>query len=64
MVAHGNSLRGEKNLKAKLTEQQVLAIFRDRRPLADIAIEYGCSIPTVSSIRTGKNWSWLTTEHA
>lgn len=60
MVGHGTCQRGEKVWKARFTEAQVLAIFNDPRETRFIALEYGCGKPTISQIRHGKTWAWLT----
>lgn len=61
MSTRGRSLRGEKNPKAKLTEDDVRTI---RRRYAEEGIsttrlgdEYGISSPMVSYIVLRKNWS-------
>lgn len=58
--AHGTVLRGEKHHRHKLTEEQVMAIFRDPRIQKEVAKAYGVSKATVCFIRDGKNWGWLT----
>lgn len=53
---------GELNTRAKLTEEQVRAIFNDpRRGYArrDCAREYGVSVETVKSIQYGHTWKHL-----
>ena len=44
----------------KLTEQQVIEIFRGCEPQSIVAKKHSVSVATISSIRTGRNWSWLT----
>ena len=56
----GTDSRGEKQWLSKLTEDQVLAIYRDPRTQQAIAEKYGVSQGTVSAIKNGYNWSWLT----
>jgi hypothetical protein len=60
---HGTLLVGEQTSSAKLTEQDVKRIAeliasgaRD----VDIAAKFGASAKSVTGIRTGKSWSWLT----
>ena len=48
--------RGEEHANAKLTEEAVLAIRADRRPLADVATEHGVSLATISEVRNRKRW--------
>jgi hypothetical protein len=64
MIRDGTSTRGTKNSKCKLTEQQVLAIRVDQRPQKEIAEEYGISLATVSQIKTGRSWSWLSDQES
>ena len=54
------SIRGTKHPKNKLSEQQVLCIFKDIRKQKDIAKEYGITQEQVSSIKCLKTWAWLT----
>ncbi len=51
---------GEESPRALLTEQQVLKIFVDGRTRVKIAQEYGVDRTTISAIKRGKNWGWLT----
>lgn len=51
---------GEKNGRANLKEEHVLAIFHDPRPVTIIAKEYGVWKGTVSSIKTGRTWALVT----
>lgn len=57
---HGTVKRGEQMPLARLTEDQVLSIFRDVRPQTEIASEYKCAQQTVGKIKTGHAWAWLT----
>lgn len=59
-VKDGTTNRGIKNYTAKLTDDQVLAIYRDKRIQAVIAKEYGVRQTNISSIKSGKSWGWLT----
>lgn len=62
-VRHGRSTRGTKNTQAKITEDQVREI---KRRLAggesgsELAKEFGLKQPTISNIKTGATWGWLT----
>ena len=51
--------RGTKHAMAKLTEWQVINILADNRPYQKIADDYGVSKPTITAIKTGRNWGWL-----
>lgn len=58
-AAHGTNLTGERNLNAKLTIQEVLAI-RDARGTHDnIAADYHISRRNVGAIKSRKTWAWL-----
>lgn len=60
MVAKGRILRGEENVSAKLTAQQVSRIktmlAEDRMYVSEIAREFGVSHSTIQAIKTGKTW--------
>ena len=61
---HGTMVRGVKVWKAKLSNEQVLAIYRDHRPDPVIAKDYACSAANVFAIQSGKSWAWLTSQQA
>jgi len=44
----------------KLTEEQVRAIRADTRAQKEIAEEYGVKQVTISAIKIGRCWSWVT----
>lgn len=52
--------RGERHGNAKLSNDDVVAIFTDQRPQKQIADHYSISQPTVSDIKRGYRWRWLT----
>lgn len=52
--------RGEGNVRATLTEAQVMAIYQDARPGIDIAAQYAVTTSCISAIKRGKSWAWLT----
>lgn len=52
--------KGEEHPVSKLTEEQVLHIYKTRESAKDLALKYGVHISTIHYIRNGKNWSWLT----
>lgn len=63
-AAHGRTLRGEKNLQAKLRESDVHLIHEIKRDtpgatFVDIGILLGVSADAVRSAYYGKNWGWL-----
>lgn len=61
-VAHGNSSRGEKNVKAKLTASDVVAIRKmvsETMSQTDIAKKFGVTHGAVNHIVNGHTWSWL-----
>jgi len=55
----GTDNRGTKHAMVKLTENQVLDILADQRTYQRIADSYGVSKPTITAIKTGRNWGWL-----
>lgn len=57
---HGTTPRGERHGLSKLTTEQVLAIVADARSQYEIANDYGCTQTTVSNIKRGVSWGWLT----
>lgn len=59
MVAHGNSLQGQKNPHAKLTENAVLEIRASRERAVLLADRYGVVRQTISDIRRRRSWAWL-----
>ena len=56
---HGTDCRGEKNPASKLTEQQVVSIYHDRRSQRAIASVFGVSQPSVGKIKRNESWAWL-----
>ena len=61
-VEHGRSNRGSRGGGAKLREDQVLEIrsrLRKGETRKSLAEEYGVAGPTISDIRSGRNWGWL-----
>ena len=56
----GTHARGERCTNAKLTSVQALEIFKAKGRRGVIASRYGVSEATVTDIRRGKSWGWLT----
>lgn len=54
---HGTLRRGEQIKSAKLTEEQVRAIRRDRRTQVEIANEYGVSRRLIGAIKGRQRWA-------
>ncbi|WP_368882290.1 HNH endonuclease [Shewanella algae] len=54
--AHGTMQVGEKHWKAKLTEEDVVAIRKSKKPSAHLARELGVSKTAVGHARTGITW--------
>ena len=50
------SAKGSKNGLAKLTEQQALEIFQDKRSQRTIAKQYGVTQTAVYNIKSKKTW--------
>lgn len=59
-AAKGRSARGTRNARAKLSEGVVLAIFGADGRHADIAIRFGVCKATVCHIKSGRQWSSVT----
>lgn len=51
---------GEKNTQNKLSQKQVFDIYKSTETQRTIARKYGIDQSTVSNIKTGKLWGWLT----
>lgn len=64
MIAKDRAARGEAHGMAKLTEDDVRAIYAARgiRSHRAIAAEYGVSASTVQRIHTGETWTRITSE--
>lgn len=64
-VVGATKRRGSRNASTKLGEQDVLAIWERLRlhneSYAVIARDYGVRAATIHAIKSGTNWSWLTT---
>lgn len=54
---------GEKNSMSKLTEVQVIDIFNYNGKSKDLILKYGIVQQTISDIKTGRRWGWLTGKH-
>jgi len=59
-LLHGTHNRGERQGQSKLTEAQVLEIYKDPRPQREIAKDYAVQQMAISRIKTGETWGWLT----
>jgi hypothetical protein len=51
---------GEAHHRARLTADQALAVFYDKRTYRAIGKSYGIALTTVSSIKNGYTWAHLT----
>lgn len=60
-IAHGTSLRGERNRNARLTAGDVRRIraMKDKATKTQIAGIYGVTRSNVGHILAGRSWSWL-----
>jgi hypothetical protein len=54
------SATGCKNNSSKLTENEVMEIFNDKRPYNQIMADFKISIPTISDIKRGYSWTHIT----
>lgn len=59
----GAGVRGERHVKNILTESQVLEIFSSTETQSMLAERFGVHKATIGSIKSGRNWSWLTINH-
>jgi|SRR5690606_12573554 len=59
--AERNRMKGERHSQVIFTEEQVIGIRADIRPVAIIAAELGVSRSAIYSIKAGRNWGYLTT---
>lgn len=62
MMAKGRDHKasGEEHGMRKLTKEQVLEIFADKRPQKQIAAAYGVGLTCINNIKTGFTWSQVT----
>jgi len=51
---------GIKNSQSKLSEEDVIKIFNDKRIYKYISEQYNISIPTISDIKRGYSWTHIT----
>jgi hypothetical protein len=61
-VKHGTSSRGEKNTKAKLTEQAVIEIRaadKSRGWTKRLARRYGVGVEAIAAAASGRNWKHI-----
>ena len=59
-ITHGTSLRGSRNHRTKLTEDDVRFIrAHPERAYLDLAAELGVTHGAISGVRSGKTWAWL-----
>lgn len=56
---HGTAPIGSRHGQAKLTEEQVIAIRKDKRQRKVIAKEYKVSPTAITHIRQKNTWQWL-----
>jgi hypothetical protein len=54
------TVKGSRNGRATLNEEQVMRIVEDGRTYQEIADEYGVCKDTIKNIMIGKNWSHVT----
>ena len=59
-MQRGRTTRGERNSRAKLTEDEVISIYADTRPYEDIAKAFNSTVKNVGNIKLGVSWEWLT----
>ena len=61
-IEHGTLVRGSKHHQAKLTEEQVLEIWRLRGQVTqrELAQQFGVAHIQIGRIHLGQTWAWLT----
>lgn len=62
-ISHGRTTRGERAAFVKLTEAQVIEIFRRSKAgetQRSLAVEFRIDQKNVSHIKLGRSWKWLT----
>jgi hypothetical protein len=67
MVAHGQSLRGEKHHSAKLSTtdvHRIRSMLRDGETQEHVAHTFGVSQVLISLIKRGRAWGWLSEKTA
>lgn len=53
--------KGTLNFKNRLSEKDVITIFKDRKTTQEkLAERYSVSQSTISHIQNGRTWAWLT----
>jgi len=52
--------RGSKNFKSRLTEEDVMIIFKSTLSQSELARTYRVSQTTINHIKRGRTWAWLT----
>lgn len=57
--AHGTALVGSRNPRSRLTEEQARVIKYSKRPLKELAAEFGVSFGCVDKVRYGSAWKHL-----
>jgi hypothetical protein len=56
--------KGINNIKAKLSEADVIAIFLNKgKTQQALANQYNVTQSTITHIKTGRTWSWLTKDY-
>lgn len=60
-VLRGRSAKGEANGRSKLTERQVLAIYKDKKNTrVELGIKYNVHRQAIRKIQLGETWKYLT----
>jgi hypothetical protein len=60
VIQNGTSTYGEKNGQSKLTEGQVIEIFKSSKSQSILAEQYSVDKSAISLIKTRKRWAYLT----
>jgi hypothetical protein len=54
------NIKGERNCSSKLTERDVLEIFKSKEPSTKICHQYGVKSSVIRTIRNGRGWNHVT----
>lgn len=60
LMNYNINVRGEDRKHTKLTNEQVIKIFRSKKKQTELSIEFNIHRTTVRNIKSGKIWGWLT----
>jgi len=59
-VKHGTAVRGSRNAKSKISEDDAISIFMSSEKTQVLAQRYSMLARSIAKIRDGTRWGWLT----